>query len=202
MLDSTLHRWLKPTLDRIASLLVAFNINANTLTLIGFVIGLLGAASISQGHQGWGLALILLSRLIDGLDGAVARQTQATQLGAFLDITLDFIFYASIPLAFALQLPELNALPAALLLFAFIGTGSSFLAFAIFAPPSQLSSPSKSFYFLGGLTEASETLLFFVCMCIWPEYFPVLAYCFTALCLLTVITRVSFGIKTLSSQGH
>jgi hypothetical protein len=62
-----------------------------------------------------------------------AADPQPTDRGAFLDITLDFLFYASIPLAFALADPAANALPAAVLLAAFIGTGSSFLAFAVLA---------------------------------------------------------------------
>ena len=55
----------------------------------------------------------------------MARLTAPTDRGAFLDITLDFLFYASIPLAFAVADPAANALPAAVLLAAFIGTGSA-----------------------------------------------------------------------------
>src|SRR5690606_36302697 len=126
-----------------------------------------------------GLALLLASRLMDGLDGAVARATQPTDRGGFLDITLDFLFYASIPLAFAVADPARNALPAAVLLAAFIGTASSFLAFAIVAEKHRITStafPDKSFYFLGGLTEATETLVAFAAMCLWPTAFPLIAY--------------------------
>jgi phosphatidylglycerophosphate synthase len=140
----------------------------------------------------------LISRLCDALDGAVARQTQATDAGGFLDIALDFLFYASIPLAFALQQPERNALPAAVLLTAFMGTSSSFLAFAAFAAKRGLADlvwPDKSLYFLGGLTEASETLALFVAMCLWPALFAPLAYGFAALCAITTTTRIWWGWK-------
>ncbi len=60
-----------------------------------------------------GLFFIAASRLADGLDGELARVTAPTDRGAFLDITLDFLFYASVPLAFAWADPAANALAAA-----------------------------------------------------------------------------------------
>ena len=161
--------------------------------MTGFFIGLCAAALIAFDHYLAGAVAILLSRACDALDGAVARMTQPTDAGGFLDIALDFLFYASIPLAFAISRPAPNALPAAVLLAAFIGTGSSFLAFAVFAAKRKLASlayPQKSFYFLGGLTEATETLLFFVAMCVWPEHFAVLAYAFALMCTITIATRL------------
>jgi phosphatidylglycerophosphate synthase len=137
---------------------------------------------------------------MDGLDGAVARLTTPTDRGAFLDITLDFLFYASIPLAFAVADPAPNALPAAVLLAAFIGTGSSFLAFSVFAERRGLKSedyPQKGFYYLGGLTEATETLICFGLMCLWPQHFAWWAYGFAVLCALTIVTRVLAGWRAL-----
>ena len=130
----------------------------------------------------------------------MARLTRPSDHGAFLDITLDFLFYASIPLAFAIAAPATNALPAAMLLAAFIGTGSSFLAFAVLAQRRGLSSedfPQKGLYYLGGLTEASETLLCFASMCLWPQHFAMLAYGFAALCGLTTLTRIVGGLRPL-----
>jgi phosphatidylglycerophosphate synthase len=146
------------------------------------------------------LALLLASRLLDGLDGSVARLTQPTDAGGFLDIALDFVFYAVIPLAFAVANPATNALPAAALLASFIGTGSSFLAFAVMAEKRGLTDtalPGKSFYFLGGLTEATETITVFAAMCIWPEHFAVLAYGFAGLCAVTTGMRVGWGYRRL-----
>jgi hypothetical protein len=98
-----------------------------------------------------------------------------------------------------------NALAAAVLLAAFIGTGTSFLAFAVLAAKRQLSSttfPDKSFYFLGGLTEATETLMFFSAMCVWPQHFAVLAYVFSALCAITIATRIWWGWKAFACNAH
>jgi phosphatidylglycerophosphate synthase len=196
MLDKAIQQALKPLMTRAARSLVRLGLGADAISLAGFAIGMAAAAAIATQHYLSGLALLLLSRLMDGLDGAVARATTPTDRGGFLDITLDFLFYAAIPLAFALADPSANALPAAVLLAAFIGTGSSFLAFAAVAEKRKLQSlafPDKSFYFLGGLTEATETILAFTAMCLWPQWFASIAYGFAALCAITTALRVAWG---------
>jgi phosphatidylglycerophosphate synthase len=196
MFDRALTALIRRPLQAGARSLVALGVSADAATLLGFAVGLGGAVAIASGQPLTGLALVLLSRLLDGLDGAVARLTHPTDRGAFLDITLDFLFYASIPLAFAVADPAANALPAAVLLAAFMGTGSSFLAFAVLAERRGLHSsdyPAKGLYYLGGLTEASETLLCFVLMCLWPAHFAWWAYGFAALCALTVLGRLAAG---------
>lgn len=199
MLDKAAQTFLRPVMVRTARVLCRLGVTANALSWTGFVLGMGAAVSIGTGHFLAGLALLLASRLMDGLDGAVARATQPTDRGGFLDITLDFVFYASIPLAFAVADPDANALAAAVLLASFIGTGSSFLAFAIVAEKRQLQSlafPDKSFYFLGGLTEATETLAAFVAMCLWPQWFAEIAYGFAALCVITTALRIGWGYAT------
>ena len=201
MFDRQVSQWIKPAIDRGAAALLALGLTANQATYIGFGLGLLAAGSIATQHYGIAAVLIVLSRLFDGLDGALARLTVPTDQGGFLDIALDFLFYASIPLAFAIANPTAHALPAATLLAAFIGTGSSFLAFAVLAAKRKLTStayPAKSFYFLGGLTEATETLGFFLAMCIWPHQFAVLAYSFAALCTVTIAMRIWWGYQTFA----
>lgn len=201
MLDRFAIRLIAPLLTPVARQLVRRGITADQVTLTGFVIGLLAAALIAQRAYLAGLALLLLSRLCDGLDGAVARQTRCTDRGGFLDITLDFIFYAAIVLAFAVAEPAANALPAAVLLAGFMGTGSSFLAFAVTAAKRQMAStvyPAKSIYFLGGLTEGTETLLFLITMCLWPAQFALLAWVFAGLCAVTTAMRLWWGWKAFA----
>ena len=200
MLDRHAQALLRPVLNAAARVLVRTGVGADALTWLGFVLGL--AAGVAIASQAWmaGLALLLASRLLDGLDGTVARLTQPTDAGGFLDIALDFLFYATIPLAFAVANPTANALPAAVLLASFIGTGSSFLAFAALAEKRGLADtpmPGKSFYFLGGLTEATETIAVFAAMCFWPGYFAVLAYGFAVLCAITTGMRVVWGYRRL-----
>ena len=200
MFDRRAQALLRPALNAAARGLVRAGISADALTWLGFAIGIAAALAIAWQAFVMGLILLLVSRLLDGLDGSVARLTQPTDAGGFLDIALDFLFYAAIPLGFAVADPTNNALPAAVLLASFIGTGSSFLAFAALAEKRGLTDtalPGKSFYFLGGLTEATETIAVFAAMCIWPEYFSVLAYGFAALCAITTAMRVWWGYRRL-----
>lgn len=196
MLDRGAAALIQPVVNALARRLVRIGVGANQLTVTGFLMGLFAAFLIANSSYMAGTLAILLSRSFDALDGAVARLTRPTDSGGFLDITFDFLFYASIPLAFAWANPLQNALPAAVLLAAFMGTASSFLAFAILATKRGMNSltyPNKSFYFLGGLTEATETLACFAAMSVWPEYFPEMAYGFAALCLITIATRLWWG---------
>jgi phosphatidylglycerophosphate synthase len=204
MLDRAATELLAPLLQRMARPLVRAGIGADTVTFTGFATGIAGAAAIAAGAPLAGLALIVLSRLLDGLDGAVARLGAPTDRGAFLDIALDFVFYASVPLAFALADPAANALAAAVLLAAFVGTGSSFLAFAVLAARRGIANPRlprKGFYYLGGLTEATETLACFAAMCVFAQWFAPLAFGFAALCALTTAARLWAGWRILGDAG-
>lgn len=192
MIDAALLPHIKRAIDRPARALVARGVRADQITLVGFCIGLLGVVAVWMGLFGLALLCLLLNRLADGLDGAVARLTHPTDRGAFLDIALDFMFYGLFPLGFALHDPGTNALPAAVLICSFIGTGSSFLAFSIIAEKRGITSdqyPTKGIYYLGGLTEGTETIALFVAMCLFPAVFPWLAYAFATLCAITTVTR-------------
>lgn len=200
MLDRHITPLIRPAVEAIARSLVRMGLRADHVTLIAFAIGIVAMICIALRAYFIAAILILLSRLCDALDGAVARQTETTDAGGFLDIALDFLFYSGIVLAFAFAAPKTNALPAAVLLMSFVGTTSSFLAFAALAAKRGITSmeyPDKSFYFLGGLAEATETLIIFIAMCIWPRWFPQLAYFFAFLCAVTTFTRIVGGYQTL-----
>ena len=181
-------RLLKPLARRVAGT----GITADGITVAGFAIGALALPALMFQHWWIALLLILLNRLCDGLDGAVARATEPTDRGAFLDIALDFTFYALVPLGFALADPAGNALAAAVLIASFIGTGSSFLAFAAVAGrrgERAAAFPRKGIYYLGGLTEGFETIVVLVLMCLLPAHFATIAYIFAAACALTTVLR-------------
>ncbi len=201
MLDKFITPIIKPMLHPIVIMLHKRSITADQLTVAGFMVGMLSLPLLA--YQLWfgALIAIILNRVFDGLDGALARHAnQSSSAGGYLDITLDFLFYAAVPLGFILAYPEQNAIAGALLLAAFIGTGSSFLAFAIAAEKFQLDKPQfkyKSFYYLNGLTEGTETIALFIAFCIWPQHFVVLASLFAAACAVTIVTRIYGGYQTL-----
>ena len=196
MLDPVLIKLIKSPLAMAAANIAKLGVGADQVTLVGFGLGVLSFPALVAEQYSLALAFILLSRLCDGLDGAVARIQGATDAGGFLDICLDFIFYALVPLGFIFAAPSHNALAGALLIFAFIGTATSFLAFAVMAAKRRLADPiypHKSFYYMSGLTGASETLLFFSLFCLFPAHFATLAYCFAGLCFITAFSRIYHG---------
>lgn len=202
MFDATLAPIAARLLSPAARLLTRAGAKADQVTLAGFGIGILAVPLLAANLYGWALAAILLNRLLDGLDGAMARAQTPTSRGAFLDIAFDFAFYGLVVLGFALADPARNALAAAVLLAAFIGTGSSFLAFAVIAERTGIKTeafPMKGIAYLGGLTEGTETILVFVLMCLFPAAFPGLAMIFAALCLLTTVMRWREGYRRFST---
>lgn len=198
MLDARLRKLIDPPLDTLGRRLARFGVSANSVTWTGFLVGCGAWAMLALGSYGWALALILLNRLADGLDGAVARHARPTDLGGYLDIVLDFFFYSGVVFFFAVGRPA-EALPAAFLIFSFVGTGASFLAFAALAAKRGITSAArgpKSIYYLGGLTEGTETIALFVAICLLPDLFGWFAWSFGALCWLTTAVRVWQAMET------
>lgn len=199
MLDGWARRKLDPVLDAVAGRLAGAGVSANAITVAACVVGLAAAAAIAFGLFLSGLLLLLVSRLGDGLDGAVAKRRGKTDLGGYLDIVLDFVFYGAVPLGFALADPAANALAAAGLLFSFYVNGSSFLAYAVMAEKRKMTSEArgqKSLFFTTGLAEATETILVFVLCCLFPSWFAWIAWAFAALTLYTALSRIVLASRT------
>lgn len=196
MFDARIRRVLEPGLDRASALLARFGLSANAVTFAGFVIGCGAWLALAYRQYPLALALIALNRAADGLDGALARKLGPTDLGGYFDIALDFFFYAGVPFFFAVGRPEF-ALAAAFLIFSFVGTGSSFLAFSVIAAKRGLATDThgpKAIYYLGGLAEGAETMIVFALICLFPEYFAWFAWIFGGLCWLTTATRLAWAI--------
>jgi phosphatidylglycerophosphate synthase len=193
MLDGVMRRLIDPLTGLLGRRLAARGVQADHLTITGFVAGIACAGAIALRWDIAALVLLVMSRVLDGLDGAVARATRITDRGGFMDITCDFIFYGAVPLAFALRDPADNALAAAVLLAAFYANGASFLAFSAMAARRGMTSGKrgpKSLYFTTGLTEGTETILFFGAVILFPGHFPVLALLFALLCMITCLSRI------------
>ncbi len=193
MLDAQARRLIDPPLNLLGRWLAEAGITANAVTLVGLGLGLLAAAVIAFGAPGWALVPLLLSRLADGLDGAVARATVKTDFGGYLDIASDFLFYGAVPMAFVWADPEANGAAGAFLLTSFYFNGSTFLGFAILAEKREMRTDArgvKSLYFTGGLLEGTETIAFFVLLCLLPGWFAPLAWIFGALCFVTAGSRI------------
>lgn len=193
MLDSTARKLIDPPLNALGQTLAARGMTADSVTIIGLVLGLLAALMIALGWPTFALLPLLASRIADGLDGAVARASQKTDFGGYLDIACDFLFYGAIPFAFVVMDPTANAIAGAFLLTSFYFNGTSFLGYAILAEKRGLETSAqgiKSLYFSNGLLEGTETIVFFVLLCLFPASFATLAWIFGALCFATATLRL------------
>lgn len=193
MLDGTIRPKIDPILNATARRMANAGMSANMVTTLGLLIGFAAALAIMFQLYWLGLVLLLISRICDGLDGAVARINGSSDFGGYIDIVFDFIFYGLIPLAFVIADPAQNGLAGAVLIFSFYANGASFLAFAIMAEKHGLKTDQrgeKSIFFTTGLAEATETIATFALFCLFPSYFAPIAYVFALVCFYTTAVRI------------
>lgn len=197
MLDAPIQRLIARPLDAAGLALARAHVSANAVTLFGAFLAIPLVGALATRSYGLALVLLALNRIVDGLDGAVARATRRSALGGYLDIVADYVFYAGVPLGFALAVPSDNALAAAALLASFLLTCSSFLAYAALAAQQGLKiepERPKSFLYSRGLMEGTETIAFFVAMILRPSHFVTFAWIFAALCALTAVQRSALAV--------
>jgi phosphatidylglycerophosphate synthase len=197
MLDKTIRPFIDPPLNVAGKLLVRMGVDADMVTLTGGGMALVVFILLGFEQYYAAAIFVILNRLADGLDGAVARASVSgsTDRGAFADITLDFIFYAGAAFFFALGRPEV-ALGAAFLIFSFIASASTFLAYAVMTAKrgeETTRQGRKGFYHMGGLMEGTETIIVLLAICLLPDYFTWIAVLFGILCLATAIGRFMQG---------
>lgn len=199
MFDTMLRPIIDPPLNAAARMLARSGLSANAVTVVGGVAGVAAGGAIAAGRFALAVGLIALSRLADGLDGPLSRQTRSTDLGGYLDVIADYAFYTAIPMGFAFARPEWT-LPAACLLAGFLMASTSFLGFATLAAKRGLQTDAqgkKSFFYLGGLAEGAETIVVLALSALVPAWFPVLAYGYATVCVLTVFGRVASAARLL-----
>ena len=192
MIDAKLNNFLRPYLSFLAKIIIKLNISANIITFLGFILGLCCFYSIINFYFMGAFLFLVLNRFCDGLDGAVARLLGPTDIGAFYDITLDFIFYSLFPIAF-IFVDIKNAYAICFLLLSFVSTQTTFLASAWFIEKNKIlvsTKQKKSFFYIGGITEGFETIICFILMLFFYESVELIAYTFGTLCWITSISRL------------
>lgn len=202
MLDRLMRPLIDPPLKALASRIAPL-VSADTVSLAGVGVAVLAGLALSASWFSLGLLLILLNRLLDGLDGAIARERGPTDFGGYLDSLCDYVFYVAVPLGFAFAAPG-NLAPSLALLASFVLTAVSFLAYAAIAEKRGLKSDvrgAKSFYYMAGLAEGTETIIAFVAFCLFPSDYPMLACLFAALCLTTVAGRLMAAKPAFSDSS-
>ncbi len=197
MLDGRMRRVIDPVVDRAGLWLARRGVDANGVTLAGLALGLIAAFLVAAGGAGWLVVVpLMMGRIADGLDGAVARATAKTDFGGYLDIACDFLFYGAFPFAFVVADVTANGIAGAFLLLSFYVNGTTFLGYAVLAEKAGMQTTSrgeKSLYFTAGLLEGTETIVFFVVIALRPDWFAPLAWGFGAACFVTAGARLALA---------
>ncbi len=197
MLDTRARRLLAPTLDGLAAGLDARGVSPLMVTATGWGVGLLACLAAASGHWWVALPMWLTNRLLDGLDGPLARRRGATDLGGFLDIVADFSIYAGFVLAVAIARPDARLACLALLV-AYYVSGTAFLAFSsLLERRGGAAHSGRSLVFLGGLAEGTETIVVYILICVFPAHAALSAWAFTAAVAITAIQRIVTGVAVL-----
>ncbi len=202
MIDKVLRTPKEVVLSPVAQRLL-HTIHPTTITLVAFGIGILSAVIVWQQYYRIGLALWLLNRLLDGLDGTVARlHRKQSDLGSYLDVLLDTIIYAALPLALALSInTNQGYLVLALLISSFFINAASWMYLAaILEKRSQERARSEEMTTTtmpGGIIEGTETIIFFCLFLLLPQAMIPLFLLMALLVLATVLQRLVWATRNL-----
>ncbi len=200
---------LRPIKERVlmpAATVVGRRIHPMVVTLAAFVMGLGAAGAAARGANGIGLALWLANRMLDGFDGTLARaQGAQSDIGAYVDIVLDFVVYAAVPLGLVLGAapPERATLAVAALAMvaSFYVNAASWMYLAAILERRGAGAAARGEFTTitmpRGLVGGTETIVFYVLFLALPRNLLSLFTLMTALVLVTVVQRLVWAVRRL-----
>ena len=200
MLDEELRKGAKPFYEIPARVLAQRGVTGNALTGASLGLGGLCLVAIAFGFNTVALVLWLLNRLLDGLDGEVARRRgESSELGAFVDIVADFFMYGGFVVALAIQHPDAR-LALVVLFFAYYLNGTVFLALSsVLERLKRERQTERGLHFRRSLTEGFETILVGILFLLLPGYVSLIAGVFAAMVFISVAQRLLDARRML---GH
>jgi len=205
MLDSRARAVLHSPVERAATAIDQPWITPNRLTLVGLLLGVASAAAAAGGLWVWALAAFLMSRIFDGLDGALARRRAApdaspSAFGGYLDIVSDFTVYGSFVIGVGIGTGG-PLLPFLVVLLAYYINGSTLLALSAVLgdqnPATSEFRDGRAIVFTRGFAEGTETIVVHALWCIVPFAAAPIAWIWAAVVLLTAGQRVVLAAHTL-----
>ena len=197
MLDARVRRMLAPGLESVGTKLSDAGVSPLALTVGGWIAGVAACVAAATGSWSTALGLWILNRVLDGLDGPVARRRGQTELGGFLDLVADFSIYAGFVVGVAIARPEAQV-ACLVLLTTYYLSGTAFLAVSsLVKEGSRRWDDGRSLRFVGGLAEGTETVIVYVLFCLLPDHVTTIAWGFSVLVAITAVQRVAMGVHLL-----
>ena len=199
MFDEPFRARFAPIVRPLVPVLARRAITPNHVTVAAFVLGIIASVLMARGWTSVGLAAWLISRVGDGLDGALARETnQSTAFGGYLDITLDMAAYAAMTVAFAVLYPDFGVQWALVLAgYVLVITTTLALSDAAGALGRQVSATERKFQFTPGFAEAGETNIMYTLWVLFPGHVAWLVWIWIAVLAATIVQRTQLARRVL-----
>ena len=206
--------WLRPVKER---LLVPFarmlggRVHPVTVTVTAFLVGMAAAVFAARATYGLALGCWIVNRLLDGFDGTLARWQHAqSDLGGYVDLLLDFVVYAAIPVGLVLGVPgatrETVALAALALIATFYINAASWMYLAALLEKRGAGARARgeltSVAMPEGLVGGTETVVFYTLFFLWPAHLVTLFLVMAGLVVVTIVLRLIWAVRYFGSAGR
>lgn len=210
MIDGALRRVLDGPLTAVARAIDVRWVTPDRLTVAGLALGIASAATAAVHWWPAALLLWLVSRLLDGLDGSLARErtrrgrgtaTGQSDAGGYLDIACDFVVYGSTVVGVGIGVTtqfDLPWWPFVAVLLAYYVNGCAFLAFSSIAQRTgRTIDDGRSFSFLGRIAEGTETIVVHSLWLAVPAIAWPIAIVWAVFVSISAVQRIVVGYRIL-----
>ncbi|MCL4847148.1 MAG: CDP-alcohol phosphatidyltransferase family protein [Acidobacteria bacterium] len=199
MFDEPVRAWFPRVARPLVAALARAGLTPNQVTWFAAALGLAAAGCVATGYTLTGLGVWVVSRVADGLDGALARATGAkSPFGGYLDITLDMLAYAAMVVGFAFANPQ-HGLAWACILAGYVVAITTTLALSNAAAETgqTVSGTNRTFQFTRGVAEAGETTVMYVLWGLFPQWMGVLVWVWVGMLAVTGLQRSYLAWRVL-----
>jgi archaetidylinositol phosphate synthase len=194
MLDTHARRFVEPIIGWLARRLKTAGFSANVVTVAGMLIGLFAAICVAAGWPWLGIAALWMSGLLDAVDGALARMTRPSPLGAIMDVTFDRVVELSIVVALAWRHPEVR-----FLLVVLAGTIAVAMSLFLSIAAALRNSSVKSFHYAPGLGERTEAFICLSLMIAEADHLASWTWLFIGVIVYTMVQRLRHAARALAA---
>lgn len=199
MFDAPVRRLVARVLAGPARALSRIGVTPNALSCTAALLGVGAAWLVASTHTYLGLVLWLVSRILDGMDGVLARESgRASAFGGYLDITLDMLAYSAMVLGFAAIHPTGGWVWSAILVgYLLVTTTTLALSSILEKQQAHIANNDRSLQFTPGFAEAGETTFVYVLLVLLPSLSTAIGWTWVAVCAATVVQRTLLARRLL-----
>ena len=199
MFDSSLRRFK----DRVGTPLAQrmSRVSPMFISMLALVVGLLATYAAYKGQYIWAFAFWILNRILDGLDGLIARlHDRQSDFGGYVDILTDYIVYAALPLGLVVgSASNERYLALAFLLAAFYVNSASWMYLSAILEKRSAHSPETQTAIVmpAGIIGGFETIIAYGIFLLFPAHITILFSIFAALVIVTILQRLLWARKNV-----